>query len=570
MTAIVIIAAFLLYFLMFNFYGKRIERNVVRADEKRETPAHRLYDGVDYVPANKFVLFGHHFASIAGAAPIVGPAIAIAWGWLPALLWVWLGNIFIGAVHDYLSLMASVRYDGHSIQYISGKLMSRKTGYIFELFVFLALILVIAAFSSIIGNIFVKIPQASTASAFFIIAAIVTGWLIYRSPLSFPVATVIGLCLLALSIYLGTTLPLSLPYRTWLIFLWAYIIVASSLPVWVLLQPRDYLNSFLLWTGLLVGGVSLIIVMENLHIPIFTRFNAPVIAHTPSPFWPTVPLIVACGSLSGFHSLVASGTTSKQLDKEIDGLFVGFGAMFTEGFLSTIVIVSIAAFGLAVLGDAADQLKDAISFANGYIDAIGKIGGPIGIFSKSYGLAVSKSLKLPLQLVVVFANLWVVSFALTTLDTTNRLGRFAWTEILEPLKNRSYRLYSFLTNKWIASLLVATFGIWMAWGGTWKVIWPAFGGTNQMLASIALMTISVWITKHLSLPWKRALYVTIPAFFLWVTVLSALVWFLVAALPSYYRQNPTQSYVIGAIVVVEIILNILLMLEYVRATRRKE
>ncbi|RLI52803.1 MAG: carbon starvation protein A, partial [Candidatus Thorarchaeota archaeon] len=220
MTAAVIVAAFLLYFLMYRTYGRGFERKLVAASSERETPAHRMYDGVDYVPANKYVLFGHHFASIAGAAPIVGPAIAMAWGWLPALLWVWLGNVFIGAVHDYLSLMASVRHDGHSIQYISGKLMSKRTGYIFELFVFLALILVIAAFSAVIGNIFVKIPAASSASAFFILAAVITGWLLYRSPLSFQAATVVGLLLLLLSIFLGARLPIKLPYRSWLVLLW--------------------------------------------------------------------------------------------------------------------------------------------------------------------------------------------------------------------------------------------------------------------------------------------------------------------------------------------------------------
>jgi len=569
MTAAVIVAAFLLYFLMYRTYGKGFERKLIAASSDRETPAHRMYDGVDYVPANRYVLFGHHFASIAGAAPIVGPAIAMAWGWLPALLWVWLGNVFIGAVHDYLSLMASVRHDGHSIQYISGKLMSKRTGYIFELFVFLALILVIAAFSAVIGSIFVKIPAASTASAFFILAAVITGWLLYRSPLSFQAATLVGLGLLLLSILLGARLPIKLPYRSWLVLLWLYIIIASSLPVWTLLQPRDYLNSYLLWAGLLVGGVSLILAFSGFKTPSFTSFAAPVIAGTPSPFWPTVPLIIACGSLSGFHSLVASGTTSKQLDKEIDGLFIGYGAMFTEGFLSTIVIASIAAFGLLALGDLGQTLSGIKAFGNHYVETIGKIGGPIGIFSKSYGIAVNKALRLPLETVVIFANLWVVSFALTTLDTTNRLGRFAWTEILEPLRKKSASLYRILSNKWIASLFVATLGIWLAWGGAWKVIWPAFGGTNQMLASIALMTVSLWVVKELKANLRQRLQVIIPAFLLWGTVLAALLWYLLAAIPVYHAKNPTQSYLIGGIVVIEIILNLMLLTEYFRASRRK-
>lgn len=350
-TTFLIILGLAVYLFFYFTYGKSIEKNVVKADPERLTPAHRLRDGIDFEPANKFVLFGHHFASITGVSPIVGPAIAMAWGWLPALLWVWFGNIIMGAVHDYLALMASVRHDGHTIQWIAGELISKRTRKIFEVFILFLIMLVIAAFSSVIAKIFTATPSVPTASLLFIGVAIITGFSLYRLKFPFAVSTILGLVLLVLAIYAGLKLPVGITYRKWLIILFIYIVVASSLPVWILLQPRDYLNAYILWFGLLTGGIVLLLSLKKIELPPITVFSPPIIHNTPSPFWPTIPLIIACGALSGFHSMIASGTTSKQLDREVDALFIGFGAMFTEGFLSTIVIVSIAAFGFIVLGE---------------------------------------------------------------------------------------------------------------------------------------------------------------------------------------------------------------------------
>ena len=332
-STVLIAVGVLLYVILYHTYGRYLRKEVVRESDA-EVPSKRLYDGVDFVPANRYVLFGHHFASVAGAAPIVGPAIALAWGWLPALLWVWLGNIFIGAVHDYLSLMSSVRYDGHSVQWIAGKVIKKRTGYVFAWFIFFVLILVVAAFGAVLGKLYVKQPAVPTAYIFKIFSAFFLGYLFYKVKMDFRLATVIGIVLLILSIILGEKLPLAASYKTWMVVFFIYIIIAASIPVHVLLQPRDYLNAWLLVGGLVIGGVSMLLAFSSVKIPAVTVYSAPIIAGKATPFWPVIPLIVACGSLSGFHAIVASGTTSKQISSERDGLFIGYGGMLTEGSVS--------------------------------------------------------------------------------------------------------------------------------------------------------------------------------------------------------------------------------------------
>ncbi len=566
-TTVLIIIGLLIYVFFYHTYGKALERDVVRADDSNPTPAHRLYDGVDYVPAvNKWVLFGHHFASIAGAAPIVGPAIAMAWGFVPALLWIWFGNVFVGAVHDYLALSASMRHDGKSIQWIAGKLMSDRTGKIFEIFILFLLILVVAAFSAILGNIFHKQPAVPSASLFFIIDALIVGTMIYRLKINLSFSTIVGLLLLALSVFLGLKFPINLPYKIWLLFLLLYIVIASVMPVWILLQPRDYLNAYILWFGLFLGGIALLFVARKMVLPAFTSFSAPVINGKPSPFWPLIPLIIACGSLSGFHSLVGSGTTSKQIDKETDALLIGYGGMFTEGFLSTIVVVSIGAFGGMVLLNAGYNIfRDAHTFSLKYLPAIKGLGGPVGIFAKTYAEAVSRVFHLSKHFIVVFASLWVSAFALTTLDTTNRIARYVVSELAEPLKNKKHTLYSIFSNRWVASLIPATLGIWLAWGGAWQVIWPAFGGANQMLASIALLTATLWVYKELKVERKYTYFVLIPALFLWITVTIALLWYLIVAIPGFFSKGIAQAVILIVFVAGMLILNFLLIYDFKKA-----
>ena len=565
-SAVAILLAAAIYLGMYFSYGKSLQNKVVRADPNRPTPAHRLYDGVDYVPAHPLVLYGHHFASIAGAGPIVGPAIAMAWGWLPGLLWVWFGNVFIGAVHDYLALMSSVRYDGKSVQWIAGKLMSKRTGIAFELYIWFALLLVVAAFTAVIAGIFTKTPQAATASILFLVTAIIVGWLMYKTSLHFAGSTIVGLTLLIISIWLGFKYPIHASYHAWAIFLLFYIIIAASLPVWILLQPRDYLNAYILWFGLILGGVAFAILGAKgaFTAPAYTTWSAHVVGGKPSPFWPTIPLVIACGSLSGFHSIVGSGTSSKQLDNEIHGLMVGYGGMFTEGFLSTIVIASIAVYGIKVFADAGIDIN-AINWAAIYAPSVAKTIGKVGIFAKSYAYGVQDAFGIPFKTGVVFASLWVSAFVLTSLDTATRLGRFAWQELFGMFMDTSSGTGKAITNKWLASIIIAGLGVALAWGNDWLILWPAFSGMNQMLASIALMTAALWVTKvQRAGKWSWA--VLIPALFLWITVTLALLWFLVVVVPGI--SAVATRYAVGIITLTGIGLNFLLAFDFWEAWKR--
>ncbi|MGC8788336.1 MAG: carbon starvation CstA family protein [Caldisericum sp.] len=588
-TGIIVLVGAIFYLFFYFTYGKSLEKNVVKADPNKETPAVRLRDNVDYVPANKFVLFGHHFASIAGAGPIVGPAIAVVWGWLPALLWVWFGNLFIGSVHDYLALMASVRYDGKSIQWVAGELMGKDIKYVFELYVYFAMILVIAAFMGVFGPLANSSPEILTASLLFMVAALIEGQLLYKTKLPFWLSSAIGVVLTILAIYLGFVFPwkVSLDALYWGQLI--YIVLAASLPVWFLLQPRDYLNSYILWGGVIIGMIAALIVFKPFNWPAFTSFSANVVSPTvPSPFWPTIPLVIACGALSGFHSIVGSGTSSKQLDNELSGLFVGYGAMFMEGMVSTLVITSIGAFGLGIIQgfkDVIAQAKpgiDAMQLSNpSYMaqygnliinlkDASGKaiVGGAGGLFTKSFGELLKAAYGVPARVGIVLGGLWLSAFVLTTLDTTNRLARYAFQELVEPLKNVSKGLHDIFHNRWVASIIAAALGFFLIryGGNAYTALWAGFAGTNQMLASIALLTGANWVKRVQKVSGGTLLLVLIPAMFLWLTVFVALIWYLIKVVPA---QAAAIRPILGAFVVIEIVLAVYLLVGFFR-TYNKE
>ncbi len=609
-AGVAIVVALIIYFAFYFTHGKYLEKKVVRADSSRPTPAYRLYDGVDYVPANKYVLYGHHFASIAGAGPIVGPAIALGWGWIPALLWVWFGNVFVGVVHDYLSLMSSVRYDGRSIGWVAGKMMTRRAFFAFNSYIWFSLLLVVAAFGFVIAALFSAVPGAGFASIALIFIAVGIGPILYRTKWGFKGGTIIGVILLALAIWAAYPVQMNgwfkFTFNEWLIIILIYIVIAASIPVWVLLQPRDYLNAYLLWASLAIGGGALIWLAffgkGNMIIPSYTTWSANVVGGQPSPFWPTIPLIIACGALSGFHSLVGSGTSSKQLDNEVHGLLVGYGGMLTEGFLSTMVIGSMSAYLLDALLDPAVQTK--VLHTSGAVSIIAKsmgvatsavnptvyhnfvnnflnptfTGHTYAVFASaakwtvipySYAYAANHAFGLPITHMAIFATLWITAFALTSLDTATRLGRYAWQELMEPIKSFSKSAYSFLSNKWFAATLLAVLGIALAWTKEFLIIWPAFAGMNQLLSSLALMTVSVWVIKVQKATALGKTLVVAPAIFMWVTVTSALIWYLAAVIPPLWVNNPAIAGGVGAITAVGVGLNLYLFAEWVRSLRRK-
>ncbi|WP_304223769.1 carbon starvation protein A [Gracilinema caldarium] len=553
MSALIAIIALAIYFVFYFVYGRTIQSKLLKSHEAPDAPSKRLQDGVDYVPTNKFVLFGHHFASIAGAGPITGPAMAVAWGWLPGLLWIWFGNIFIGAIHDYLALAASVRYDGRSVQFVAQDMVGKKAGSSFGWFVLFLCILVVAAFGDIVAGQFAADGRVFSAFFFFCVAAIIAGFIMYKSPLGMGWGSLIGVILIIVAFWAGDLLPVKASKDVWFIVIFVYIVIASALPVNFLLQPRDYLNSFLLYFGLLIGGIAALVSFGAFDsIPLFTSFSAKVIGGQPSPFWPTVPLVIACGALSGFHALVASGTSSKQLATEKDALFVGYGAMLTEGFLSTIVVISIASFGDIAMGDTAAIMKTPA----------------LNRFVLSYGSMVSTTIPFfTKEFMNLFAAVWVSSFALTTLDTTNRLGRYLVQEMALPLKDKASGLYNILENKWVASIIIAFLGIFLARSGGYTTLWPAFSGANQLIASIVMLTAAIWVKNKLNPKYTNV--VLIPAIFLWVTVTVALIWYEVIIVPTFFvKMEDTMKVITGSVVgvinIIMLILNFVMIVSFTK------
>lgn len=444
-------------------------------DDNIKTPAHTKYDGVDYVPAKSPVLLGHHFASIAGAGPIVGPIQAAVFGWIPVALWVLIGSIFFGGVQDFGSLFASIRHDGKSIGEIIEFNMGRKGKKLFSLFAWLTLVLVVAAFANIVADNFVSTPQAASASMFFIILAILFGIAVYRFKMPLIPATIVGVMLLFGCIYLGFLFPIVLSKQTWIILLMVYIFVASVTPVWILLQPRDYLNSYLLYAMIIGALLGIFILRPEIQMEGFVGFNV-----EGQYLFPFLFVTVACGAISGFHSLVGSGTSSKQLYKESDAKKIGYGAMLIEGLLAIVALITVAYISNKQFGSLLGN------------------GGPVNVFSE--GIAnFMMSFGIPFTVGKTFTSLAISAFALTSLDTATRLGRFIFQEFFDttnPDEKESKKSTNKnpLTNMYISTIITVVCSGLLAVMG-YEKIWPIFGSANQLLAAIALMAIAIWLAN---------------------------------------------------------------------------
>lgn len=439
-------------------------------DDSKKTPAHTKEDGVDYVPSKAPVLLGHHFASIAGAGPIVGPIQAAIFGWIPVTLWVIIGSIFFGGVQDFGSLFASIRHDGKSIGEIIEANMGKKGKKLFALFAWLTLILVVAAFANIVADNFVSTPEAASASVFFMILAVIFGMAVYRFKMPLLPATIIGVIALFGCIYLGFIFPLALSKKTWIILLLIYIFVASVTPVWILLQPRDYLNSFLLYAMIIGALLGIVILRPEIQMDGFVGFSV-----NGQYLFPVLFVTVACGAISGFHSLVGSGTSAKQLYKESDAKKVGYGAMLIEGLLAIVALITVAYISNAQFGDL---------LAN---------GGPVNVFSE--GIAnFMVSFGIPFTIGKTFTALAISAFALTSLDTATRLGRFIFQEFFDTNGNsdKGASEKNILTNKYVSTIITVVISGLLAVMG-YEKIWPIFGSANQLLAAISLMAIAIWL-----------------------------------------------------------------------------
>ena len=490
-ASILIVISVVVLLMGYIFYGRFIARRF-ELDPSRKTPAHTKRDDVDYMPAKAPVLLGHHFSSIAGAGPILGPIIAAVFGWIPVFLWILVGSVFIGGVHDFSSLIASVRHGGKSIGEVVEVHIGHAGKRLFLIFAWFALVLVVAVFCRAVASTFVKSPAAATSSILFIGLAIVFGLSIYRLRIHLGLATLVGVALLLGCVALGIQFPITLPFITWIYLLFGYIFIAAVTPVWILLQPRDFLNSFLLYFVLLGGVVGIFIANPKITFPAVTQFQTDI-----GYLFPILFVTVACGAISGFHSLVSSGTTSKQLNTESDAKVIGYGSMLIEGLLAVVALIT----AVTILRGDYNQL----------ITTEG--GGPIGIFSSGVGGFIS-SLGISLEAGITFAALAISAFALTSLDTATRLGRFIFQEFFE--KEDKPSILS--QNRFVSTLITVLFAGLLALSGTSNTLWPMFGSANQLLAAIALLAVTVWLAELQ----KKNRFIKIPMYFMFVVTLSAL------------------------------------------------
>lgn len=522
-------------------YSKFIATKIYQLDPNFVTPAHEFNDGVDYHPTNKYVLWGHHFTSVAGAAPIVGPAIAVYWGWVPAVLWVTIGTIFFAGVHDFGAIWASARHKGKSIGALSEEVIGKRTRALFMIVIFLVLLMVNAVFGVVIAGAFVNTPSAVFPAWSAIVVALIIGQLLHRK-WSLGILTAVGVAALYASIVVGSGFPIELPEAlfgltanaNWIIILFIYAAIASMLPVWVLLQPRDYINGMQLVVGLVLLYGAVLLSLPDITAP---AFNSQAAADSPS----LVPLLfvtIACGAVSGFHGIVASGTTSKQLDKETDARFIGYLGAVGEGSLALITIVAVSSIALA----ATPELWHEIYNQYGTAGAGTFIQGGAQMITNGWGLPFNISQTLLATMVVLFAG--------TTMDSGVRLQRYIiqeWGDI--------YNI-PILKNGILATLVAVGCCLWLAFGAGGAsgsgglVIWPLFGSTNQILAGLTLLILTVMLIKL----GRPARYTMLPMIFVMIT--SS--WAAVLKLIDWYKE---ENWLLVSIDVIVLITSVLVILE---------
>ncbi|TNE48574.1 MAG: carbon starvation protein A [Deltaproteobacteria bacterium] len=570
-TLLIALGAMILYLVAYNTYGRWLSRKIFKLDPNATVPSEELRDDKDYVPTDKSVVFGHHFTSIAGTGPIVGPAIAVMWGWVPALIWVLLGSIFIGAVHDFGSLIISMRNRGQTIGELAGRILTPRVRLLFLFILFVTLTIVLAIFGLVIAAVFKKYPSSITPCLLQIPIAIGIGALIHRQGKNLLVPSLIALALMYLTVFFGNWGPLasfnsmlaSWPVMTWVVVLLVYSYIASVLPVWSLLQPRDYINSLQLLTAL--GLVILGLLVAGLIGGAPTTPNgarqtleivAPAFQWSPKgapAIFPFLFITIACGAMSGFHCLVSSGTSSKQLRKETDAQFVGYGSMLIEGFLATVVILAcVAGLGLGITGKTG-TLSGQEAWLARYSSwgAASGLGAKVGAFVDGSANFLH-TIGIPISAAIALMGVLVASFAGTTLDTACRLQRYVIQELASTLVGRSHlnskptgNPLTWLQNKHGATIFAIVVAGIMAglpikgqawsWASTGKgglILWPMFGATNQLLGGLAFLVIFFWLARRKLPIWLAFLpmlfMLVMPA---WALILQLSTWFKAASPP---------------------------------------
>jgi carbon starvation protein len=523
----IMVLAFAGYIIMYQLYGKYIGSKIFSLSGDSKPPSRELEDGVDYVPTKKEIIFGHHFTSIAGTGPIVGPAIAIIWGWVPAMLWIFLGSIVMGAVHDFGALIISMRNQGKSISEYTAKYVNDRTKFLFFIIVFLELWIVIAIFGLIIAIIFSMYPQSVLAVWVEVPIAIYLGYLIYKKGKNAMTWSIYAIIAMYVCVFLGPYLPFKMPAiagipdtGVWTIILLTYAFIASVLPVTTLLQPRDFINSHQLVIAMALLVLGVIVASFGGHLDIV----APAVQMSPAkapPMWPFLFITIACGAISGFHALVSSGTSAKQVRDERDSLFVGYGSMLLEGTLATLVVIAVAAgIGLGYTTKAGETLSGVAAWTTHYSSwaAAAGLGSKVSAFVDGAANMIM-TLGIPKQFTLAIMAVFVASFAGTTLDTATRIQRYVIGELGNSVKLPA------LNNRWVGTAVAVVTALILAFAtgadgkGALK-LWPLFGAVNQTLAALALIIITLYLKARGGLKWMVA---GLPAIFMSVMTIWAVI-----------------------------------------------
>jgi len=585
------------FLVAYHTYGRWLGSKIFRLSANAICPSERLKDGIDYVPTNKSVVFGHHFTSIAGTGPIVGPAIAIMWGWVPALLWVVLGSIFIGAVHDFGALVVSLRNNGQTVGDIAGRVLNKRVRLLFLLTLFMALTVVLAIFGLVIAAVFKQYQAAIFPCIVQIPIAVVIGVLLHRKRIDLLLPSIIALVIMYITVIYGDfgllkSFNASLagwPIWTWVIVLLGYSYVASVLPVWTLLQPRDYINSLQLISALALIMFGLFTAAfsgytpEGATSPQILEFVAPAFQMNPEGapmIFPFLFITIACGAISGFHCLVSSGTSSKQLKSEPDARFVGYGGMLTEGFLATIVIIACGAgLGLGLMKEGVLLTgEEAWQAQYSSWTAAGSLSSKVGAFVNG-AANLLQSIGLPPNISIALMGVLVASFAGTTLDTACRLQRYVVQELASTIggkvgeknKNQPMVPFALLQNKHGATIFAIVIATGMAaippGGADWSwtnagkgglILWPLFGATNQLLAGLSFLVITFYLWRRGRAVW----FLVIPMIFMLIMPIWAMTYQLFFAPGWLIAEKPNM--LLGSIGLATIGLEIWMIIEAIK------
>ncbi len=560
------VIALLLYAFGYGIYARYLAKRIFKLNDSNPTPAHTMTDGIDYIPTNRFILFGHHYASITGLAPMLGPAVAVIWGWLPAMIWVVLGAILVGCVHDFGALVVSMRAQGQSVGKVAEGVIGSRAKMLFLAIIFFGVALAMGVFVFIIAKLFAigpdfdpqnlaaatdSFPSAVLPSAALMIMAIVMGFLLYKK--NFPLAptTVVGFVLMLLAVWLGTIYPtLGLSHeswptqKSWTWILLAYAFAASVLPVWSLLQARDFLNSLLLYLGLAAAYVGFFILQPTFAAPTINP-NPP---GAPSLF-PFVFIIIACGAASGFHGLVSSGTTAKQIDTESNARFIAYGGMIGESLLGLLAVLACSA-----------GFESADLWQTAYLDwstIEAGLSAKLGVFIKGTSAFIC-ALGVPQELAAAFIAVIVVSFALTTLDSATRLLRFNVSEIGTSLK------LNFLDNRYLATTIAVAAICFFAF---YKIdskpaglaLWELFGITNQLLAGLTLLVVTLYLHQRRRNPF----YTGLPMAFMLISTFTAIF----EKLKGFWKNDQHLLFAVGSVL---LLIGLGIIIEGIRAFRRND